>query len=298
MTQIRIWNPADLLTQGRTALYTKVIAGPGLYSGYTPTIVGDWAVTLSSGSLILPNGVEVSETSTITIDTLPVLSEAIDYTLVAAQSDTTLIGGAPVLYSWVTGIQPRYDDDGNVAVLYVRYPGTGVLTEAILSTPSYQKATTIGDLTNDAFTWIAAPFTTACDIVKGSNIAYSNASSALGAQYLGWSVTNSASSGSQTLQFRLPLPVNRHARQVQVYATLPNLSTLSFITGTYTSRDGDGNVLTLDPTSVSGPVTSLSAPAVEIDVSSSVAQMTSFGVTLTLAAGTTAFFWGVQIVTD
>jgi hypothetical protein len=300
MAQVRIYNPGAVLTQRRTSLFNKVISGPGLYSGYTPTITGDWQVTIAPGELVTPTGLVVIEEDTVTPDPLPVISSPTDYTLLAAQADTSLIGGAPVLYTWEEGILPASNvADGSVAVLYVRHPGVGVLDEGMLSTPTYRKNSAILEQTNGTFTWIAAPFTTACDVTKSSNnVVITNASSALGAQYLGWSVANTSVSSTQTLQFRLPIPILHHAREISLYATLPSSASIAFNTGTFTSRTEAGDVLTLTPTSVSGPVTVLTAPAVTSEVSSTEAQMASLGISLTITAGTTVFFWGVQIVTD
>lgn len=112
---------------------------------------------------------------------------------------------------------------------------------------------------------------------------------------LGLQVVNSALVGLQTYQFRIPFPSGFPTRRIAVYASIPNLGSLSLSTHPYESFLEDATVLSMTPSSVAGPVEGLnpgSTPAAEftLDLYSQSNLPVSLGVTLIVPPQTSGIF--------
>lgn len=295
MTQERVYNFGDLLTQGRARSLAARLFPPGLYSGFAPTLLGQTAVRLSPGTLLTPNGVMVTETTAVEVpvpppeegEALPV--DAASYTLIADHTDIQTIGGSTASYSWVDGLVARSGapDVNSVAVLYCRYDpaaAAGALTAAMFSSPP---SPSMG-LATEQWGHIPAPFAQACDVdlSGGPNIAITPASHPDGAQHLGWAITNSAGFNVQQVSFKLPLPLVPRARYVDVYADLSPGASIDV-----TALDSDGDAVALSPATITGPDVGLDEPVATL----AVASTTLNAVTLAFEVNVPALSTGVFI---
>src|SRR4051812_27355493 len=123
MTQQRVYNYGDLLTQRRTKTLGASFFTPGIYVGMGPTVVSPVLVTLAPGAFMLPNGVLVTESSSVELIP-PVPTIATNYTLTADHDDIQAIGGSTVSYTWREGLLERSGDpdDNSLALLWLRHP--------------------------------------------------------------------------------------------------------------------------------------------------------------------------------
>ena len=74
---------------------------------------------------------------------------------------------------------------------------------------------------------------------------------------LGLQITNSAVSGLQTYQFRLPLPPRPLPKSIEIYADIPANGAISIDTHPYVLFTAGGTVLSTTPGTVNGAVTAL-----------------------------------------
>lgn len=76
-------------------------------------------------------------------------------------------------------------------------------------------------------------------------------------EQLGLQLVNTAATGLQRYQFRLPLPPRPKPRSIEVYASLASLATISFSTHPYKTYAADRTEVTLTPSSIAGPAVAL-----------------------------------------
>ncbi len=253
MVQSRIYDASAILTQGRTKALASNLLAPGIYSGFEPTVVSTSLIRLSAGSLLLPSGILTIESADVDITDVPLVAG--DYTLTADHDDIQAIGGSPVIYQFRDGIlDPSGDPNASsLAVLWLRYTG-GPITSAMISTPVVRQN---GALLEELLAFegfLQAPFAHLCDQVKGANIILTPAAHKGGAQHLGYRITNTASSGTQSLQFTLPLPPLPWVRRIEVYGDLPANSSIS-LRQTFMTLSGPataGTAVAIDVNSTAG----------------------------------------------
>lgn len=236
MTQQRIYNFGDTLTQSKTKTQASKLLSSGVYEGMNPVITGPATFNLTPGAYLLGNGVLVSETTPVTninypsswppgLPVPPALTT--DFTLTADHQDIQAIGGSPVSYNLRPGILPKVGSPlpSSVALLWIRHPGSASLNPGMFSLPVKVKN---GDVLEDVTRltgWVQAPFEQACDIVAGPNIQQQRVSFATGPQNTGLLVVNTGF-GVQTLSFTLPIPRLPWARRVAIYGDFPASSSI------------------------------------------------------------------------
>lgn len=310
MTQVRVWNFGDLLTQGRFKTAAAGLMAPGVYTGLDVVSASSTSIVLSAGSFMLPSGILVQEDSGIT--TIPPNpSLATDYTLVADHADIAAIGGGPVMYIWQTGLRAASGDPTatSVAILYLRHPGAVAVTPDLLSTPAKLRNREILQNIDVNTAWIQAPFSQACDIVVDPNIVFTAASHSSGAQWLGWRIANTAAVGLQNFKFRLPLPLYPKVRRVDIYVDLPALGKITLSTAPYTVRSQDGSVVSSaayvpvtatvsTSPDINGPLLGLSSPVGTFRLGSYTSQPSSLGVTVTVPALNSVFIRAFLMLHD
>jgi hypothetical protein len=371
MVQSRIYDWGALLTQGRTKTLASSLFTPGVYEGFEPTVISATLIELSPGTILLPNGVLVQE-SDVTQVTVATPVGAEDYTVTIDHDDIQAVGGSSAYYTLRSGLLGRSADPNtsSVALLWVRHPGSTPLTDDMLSRPPTLQAGAISPAV-DGF--VPAPFSAACDVVKGSNITatqksytvqYGSTTATLGApsggaitvtglagmtadsvgrylslsgataplnnsqfrivtynsatsvditdngtapgsdtaswneiepSVLGVQIVNSAVSGLQTYQFRLPLPDRPLPRQIDVFGYIPPLGVVSFDTIPYESFLLDGTVIGMTPSTVSGEADGVDlggtpAASFVLDNYDSAVPPASLGVTITVPPNTRGVF--------
>lgn len=124
MTQRRIWNFGDTFTSEKAATLSIALHSPGVYSGYTPTLTDTDTLTLSSGFLMLPSGIVVTETAPVELRIYPLPAAATNYTITCRHTDRDVIGGQAAIYAVETGLLSSLSD--GVVLAYIRYPGGAV----------------------------------------------------------------------------------------------------------------------------------------------------------------------------
>jgi hypothetical protein len=208
---------------------------------------------------MLPNGVLVVETTTITNISYPAVwppAGAGDFTLTADHDDIQAIGGSPVSYTIRSGLLPPYGTPftNSLALLRIRFPGSASLNPGMFSVPLKVKNGALLEYTTRGEGWVPAPFPYACDVVAGPNIQQRNQSFHGGAESQGTLVYNTAAFNSQTLQFTIPIPRLPWARRVEVYADLPPSSSLGFntVTRSVTAPASTGTNVTVSVDSIVG----------------------------------------------
>lgn len=123
MAQTRIFNFGDTATQAKIKTAFQKLLPSLVYEGCDLSISGVTTVTIASGSLLLPDGVLVSEDSAVTIS-VPITGAAEDFTIVCTHVDEAIIGGAGATYSAVSGFLSSYT---NSTILgWIHYPGGGI----------------------------------------------------------------------------------------------------------------------------------------------------------------------------
>lgn len=226
MTQQRIYNFGDTLTQSKTKTQASKLLSAGVYEGMNPVILGPAQIELSPGAFLLPNGILVSESTAVTSITYPPSwppGIPSTFTLTADHDDVQAIGGSAVSYNLRDGLLPRFGEPlpNSVALLWIRHPGSATLNPGMFSLPPKVKN---GALINDLMLsngWVQAPFTNVCDVTAGPNILQSGSSFSTGPENIGLMVRNTSTTGMQYLSFTLPIPRMPWARRVGVYASLP-----------------------------------------------------------------------------
>ena len=239
MSQTRVYNFGDTLTQSKTKTQASKLLSAGVYEGMNPIITGPATLNLSPGAFLLPNGILVSESTAITSINyppswppgLPIPPAATtDFTLTADHDDVQAIGGSAVSYNLRPGIFPRFGSPlpNSVALLWIRHPGSASIDPGMFSLPPKVKN---GALQNDLALlngWMQAPFSDACDVVAGPNIVQQKVSFPTGPQNTGLMLQNTAIFNDQSFAFSLPIPRFPWARRVAVYADLPATASIAF----------------------------------------------------------------------
>ncbi len=292
MAQGRVWDFGALLTQNRFKSFASRLFTPGLYEGFAPSILTPTLLEFDPGTYLLPNGVLAHESAGVQV-TVPTPAIPEDYTVTADHDDIQGIGGSPAYYTLRNGILARSGDPNpnSLAVLWIRHTGATPLATSMLSQPPVLQAGSLLSVIEDGV--IPGPFPQRCDVVKGPNITDSQTKHSSGAQNLGLLLYNSAASGIQTYQFRLPLPLLR-PRQIEVFADIPSLGAISLTTAPYQVYDSLGAVLSATPSIINGPITALgSTPAgtfVLGNYDADVNPPVSLGVTVSIPALTAGVF--------
>jgi len=303
MTQERIYDFGALLTQSRTKTLAASLFTPGIYEGFDPTIISPTLLEFSPGTYLLPNGVLVRETAATRV-TIPTPASAETYTITAGHDDIQAVGGSSAFYTLEDGIRERSGDPStnSLALLWVRHTGGGPLTYEMLSRPPVLQAGTLLSAIENGV--LLAPFPQACNEVKGSNIQVTQTVHGSGNEHLGTLIQNTAVSGLQTYQFRLPLPPRPAPRSIQVFADIPSLGSISLSAAGYELYQAGGGVVSTSPASLTGPITALdlrSAPAGTFTLGNYEEDdpPTSLGVTITVPPATAGFFLkGFNLVGD
>lgn len=303
MVQQRIYDFGALLTQARTKTLASSLFTPGIYEGFEPTIVSPTLLEFSAGTFLLPNGVLVRETD-VTQVTIPTPASAEDYTITADHDDIQAVGGSSAFYTLQNGILEREGDPNlnSLALLWVRHTGGGPLTTDMFSRPPTLQAGTLLAAIEEGL--LLAPFPQACDPVLGSNIQVTQTTHGSGNEHLGTLIQNTAVSGLQTYQFRLPLPPRPRPRSIQVFADIPSLASISFDTAGYEMYQAGGAIVSTTPTTIAGPITALdtrAAPAGTFTVGNYDEDdpPISLGVTITVPPATSGFFLkGFNLIGD
>jgi hypothetical protein len=292
MAQVRVWDYGALLTQARTKSFASRLFTPGLYEGFEPTIITPTLLEFAPGTYLLPNGVLINESASIQV-TVPTPATPEDYTITADHDDVQAVGGSPAYYTLRPGILERSGDPNpnSLAVLWIRHPGATPLATSMLSQPPVLQAGSLLSVIENGI--IPGPFPQRCDVLAGPNITATATKHSSGAQNLGLLLYNSAGSGTQLYQFRLPLPPFR-PRTIEVYADIPSLGSISITTAPYETYEATGGILSATPSAVNGPVTALgSTPAGVFTLGNYTADVnppTSLGVTVTVPALTAGVF--------
>lgn len=292
MAQTRIYDFGALLTQARTKAFASRLFTPGLYEGYDPTIVTPTLLRLAPGTILLPNGVLINESGNTDV-AVPTPASPTNYTITADHDDVQAVGGSPAYYTLRTGILNRSSDPNpnSLALLWIRHPGAMPLAASMLSRPPVLQAGSLLSVIESGI--IPGPFPQRCSVVAGPNITATAAQHASGPQHLGLLIVNSAVSGTQTYQFRLPLPPQPRPRTIEVFADIPSLGSVSFSTAPYTLYGADGSAISTTPASITGPVTALgSTPAGTFTLGNydDAGVPASLGVTVTVPALTPGVF--------
>ena len=121
---------------------------------------------------------------------------------------------------------------------------------------------------------------------------------------LGVQVTNTAVSGLQTYQFRIPLPTRPQPKSIEVYADLASLATISLDTHPYLVHARDRSVISSTPSKLTGPLMGVdpgSSPAGTFTLGNydEANAPTSLGITLEVPAQTSGvFIRGFNLVGD
>jgi len=123
MAQTRIFNYGDTLTQAKMKTAMETLLPALVYEGYELSVATVSSVGAAPGSLLLPNGIIVQESSAVNIP-LTFAGGAEDFTLVCTHVDEQLFGGAGATYSAVSGFLQTYAD--STILGWVHYPGGGV----------------------------------------------------------------------------------------------------------------------------------------------------------------------------
>jgi len=123
MSQTRICNFGDLLTQEKLATAFAKLLPSLVYEGFDLSVSTASSVAVSSGTLLLPDGVLVLESTPFSIP-LTFSGGAEDFTLVCTHVDAALFGGVGATYSAVSGFFSTYAD--STVLGWVRYPGGGI----------------------------------------------------------------------------------------------------------------------------------------------------------------------------
>lgn len=292
MSQSRVYDFGALLTQGRTKAFASRLFTPGLYEGFSPTIITPTLLEFSPGTFLTPNGVLVNETGNIRV-TVPTPATPEDYTITADHDDVQAVGGSPAYYTLRPGILDRFGqpNSNSLALLWIRHPGATPLATSMLSSPPVLQAGSLLSVIENGI--IPGPFPQRCDVVAGPNITAVATKHSSGSQNLGLLMVNSALSGIQTYQFRLPLPPLR-PRSIEVYADIPSLGSISITTAPYETYESTGGVLSAAPSFINGPVTALGSTPAGVftlgNYTSGVNPPTSLGVTVSVPALTPGVF--------
>lgn len=132
MAQRRIFNFGDTLTQDKVKTANSKLFPSIVYDGFDISVSGVDSVSLSPGTLMLPDGVVLQETLAITVSLLGLLgASATDFTIVALHVDQQQLGGVAATYNVISGFLSTYD---NATVIgWIRYPGGSIaLTEDMI----------------------------------------------------------------------------------------------------------------------------------------------------------------------
>lgn len=258
--QQRVYNFGDTLTQGKTKTLASRLLSAGVYEGVEPVIVSDVSalINLTPGAFLMPNGVLVVESTTITNISYPVSwppAGAADFTLTADHDDVQAIGGSPVSYTIRAGNLPASGSPfpNSLALLRIRFPGSAALNQGMFSVPLKVKNGALLDYILTGEGWSPAPFPNACNVVAGPNVIQKNTSFG-GPENQGVLVYSTAAFNSQTFQFTIPIPRMPWARRVEVYADLPASSSIGFNTlmRTFTAPAPVGTNVTVSVDSIVG----------------------------------------------
>jgi len=291
MAQTRVYDYGALLTQARTKSFASRLFTPGLYEGFEPSIITPTLLQFAPGTFLTPMGVLINESGNVQI-TVPTPASPADYTITADHDDIQAVGGSPAYYTLRPGILARSGDPNpnSLALLWIRDTGAPLAMSMFSQPPVLQAGSLLSVIENGI---IPGPFPQRCDALAGPNITASAASHSSGPQNLGLLLVNSAPSGTQTYQFRLPLPPLR-PRSIEVYAAIPSLGSISITTAPYQTYESTGAILVATPVAVSGPVTALgSTPAGVFTLGNYDADVnppTSLGVTVVVPALTPGVF--------
>lgn len=123
-------------------------------------------------------------------------------------------------------------------------------------------------------------------------------------EQLGLQIKNTAVTGLQTYQFRLPLPSRPLPQSIELYGALASLATVSISAAPYDTHLADRTVLVSTPATLTGPLEGLdprSSPAGTFDLDNydESNPPTSLGVTVTVPAQSSGvFIRGFNLVTD
>jgi hypothetical protein len=293
MAQTRIYDFGALLTQARTKSFASRLFTPGLYEGFEPTILTPTLLEFAPGTFLMPNGVLINESGVIQV-TVPTPATPEDYTITADHDDVQAVGGSPAYYTLRPGILDRSGDPNpnSLAVLWIRHPGATPLATSMLSRPPVLQAGSLLSAIENGI--IPGPFPQRCDVVAGPNITATATKHSSGPQNLGLLLFNSAISGVQTYQFRIPLPPFIRPRAIEVFADIPSLGAIGFSTAPYQLYDTTGAVLSMTPSALNGPITALgSTPAGSFAIGNYTADVNppvSLGVTVSVPALTAGVF--------
>lgn len=289
---MQIWNFGDTLTQRKFKAGALSAFLPGLYAGMVPTILGPNQLSLSPGSLLSPGGVFFYSNVATVVPDFPVLSAPDEYTLVATHDDIQAIGGSNFRLSWVQGIQPRFDAPTNaVAVLYVRQDVPGALATDQFSQPPYVMNGLVLDRFEDHLLLLGPAFTTFA-VVNGANVSLSNAVAAMGAQYLGLKVTNTALVGLQTSSFKLAIPERVRLHGVEVFCELPVLGSIAI-----NGIASDGSTVALTGSPIVGPIVDVTLSNA-LDFALTALEIVALDVVVTVPGTQQAFLHKVRLLTD
>ena len=306
MVQQRVYDYGALLTQARTKTFASRLFSPGVYENMDPVIIAAPYMELTAGSFLLPNGVLVVESANVAI-TAPIVAG--DYTLTADHEDIQAVGGSPVIYTWRAGILDRYSDPNpnSLALLWFRYPGGPIDIGMFSVPPDVRTGEAVASIEAIAG-WLQAPFPGTSAVLKGPNITAVGDSFGALYQHIGVLITNSAGVGTQTYQFRLPLPSIPRPRSIELYASIPALASVSLSSlpntggpsATYLAYAQDGSSIGATPTIVNGPVTALDAtPAQVFTLANSLTPPATIGVTVAVPAlSSGVFIKGFRLIPD
>lgn len=123
MSQTRICNFGDLLTSEKLATTFATLLPALVYDGFDLSVATSSSVAISSGALLLPDGIIVIESTPFSIP-LTFAGGVEDFTLICTHVDSAIFGGVGATYSAVSGYFSTYAD--STIIGWVRYPGGGV----------------------------------------------------------------------------------------------------------------------------------------------------------------------------
>lgn len=124
MTQVRIWNYGDTFTADKTKEAQKALNCSGVYSGFDITVLDTNKISLSAdGYLLEPNGILISETSSVSLTIAVLPASSTEYTITCRHDDENVLGGTEAVYSIEVGNFAVGSLSNGVVIGWIHHPG-------------------------------------------------------------------------------------------------------------------------------------------------------------------------------
>lgn len=130
MAQQRLWNFGDTITHTKLITSYQVLFDQGVYSGYDISLVDQSTIEVSSGYLLLPDGIILHETDSFRITLIVAPAVATTYTIVVTHEDANLIGGTGAVFNLQTGFFAEGSVPNGVVIGWIYHPGSAAAFES------------------------------------------------------------------------------------------------------------------------------------------------------------------------